>query len=78
MFRQLRIGRPVDVWDRTPTRRLSVEGYQARCFDGELLLLTLAIPIRIAEALDTLVPLPMTIYGFLLDSATGQGVQGAG
>jgi hypothetical protein len=40
------------------------------------LLVTLAIPIRIAEALDTLVPLPMTIYRFLLDSATGQGVQG--
>jgi hypothetical protein len=37
-----------------------------------LLLLTLAILIRIAEALDTLVPLPATIYGFLLDSATGQ------
>jgi len=36
-----------------------VEGYQLRSFDGEFedgfALLTLAIPIRIAEALDTLV-----------------------
>jgi len=27
---------PVDGWDRAPTRRLWVEGYQARSFDCEL------------------------------------------
>jgi hypothetical protein len=82
MFRQLRIGRAqlmvgIELRCAGFRWRVTKPALSIASWKMGLLLLTLAVLIRIAEALDTLVSLPMTIYGFLLDSATGQGVQGA-
>jgi hypothetical protein len=76
-FRQLRIGRAqlmvgIELRRAGFRWRVTKPALSIASWNMGLLLLTLAILIRIAEALDTLVPLPATIYGFLLDSATGQ------
>jgi hypothetical protein len=73
--KQVRASQPVLVGGsvfeyayRQPVRQIAKVG---------LLALLVLLPIKISAAVDDFIPLPLTFYGFLLDSRTGQRIEAA-